>query len=260
MAKLGIILFVAIVFVLGFSFREVVAHSGTATFYTAPYVPSACYGYEDDGVMIAAASDAIWDGGAVCGRQYKVKCKGATNESPHPCRGQDYVVVKIVDYCPSGCQGTIDLSQEAFAAIADPDAGKIKIYFHQNDKIFRKKASTSENCLFHAKLKALTWLKTSKGKDFDELNGWWSSPRTAIAVNQISCWYFGADFKFTVAVHMESNRMGIGGTELIDPGCSESGGNAFRDLNVRQEGLVDSIEFSLIGALNCFAVDAFQIS
>ncbi|KAL4318899.1 hypothetical protein GQ457_18G023820 [Hibiscus cannabinus] len=110
---------------------EVVAHSGTATFYTAPYVPSACYGYEDDGVMIAAASDAIWDGGAVCGRQYKVKCKGATNESPHPCRGQDYVVVKIVDYCPSGCQGTIDLSQEAFAAIADPDAGKIKIYFHQ---------------------------------------------------------------------------------------------------------------------------------
>ncbi|KAK8533413.1 hypothetical protein V6N13_026118 [Hibiscus sabdariffa] len=131
MAKLGIILFVAIVFVLGFSFREVVAHSGTATFYTAPYVPSACYGYEDDGVMIAAASDAIWDGGAVCGRQYKVKCKGATNESPHPCRGQDYVVVKIVDYCPSGCQGTIDLSQEAFAAIADPDAGKIKIYFHQ---------------------------------------------------------------------------------------------------------------------------------
>ncbi|KAK8486193.1 hypothetical protein V6N13_026117 [Hibiscus sabdariffa] len=63
MAKLGIILFVAIVFVLGFSFKEVVAHSGTATFYTAPYVPSACYGYEDDGVMIAAASDAIWDGG-----------------------------------------------------------------------------------------------------------------------------------------------------------------------------------------------------
>ncbi|KAK8507960.1 hypothetical protein V6N12_025073 [Hibiscus sabdariffa] len=106
-------------------------HTRTATFYTVPYVPSACYGYEDDGVMIAAASDAIWDGGAVCGRQYKVKCKGATNESPHPCRGQDYVVVKIVDYCPSGCQGTIDLSQEAFAAIADPDAGKIKIYFHQ---------------------------------------------------------------------------------------------------------------------------------
>ncbi|KAK8979476.1 hypothetical protein V6N11_073474 [Hibiscus sabdariffa] len=131
MAKLSIIFFVAVVFVLGFSYREVVAHSGTATFYTAPYVPSACYGYEDDGVMIAAASDAIWDGGAVCGRQYKVKCKGATNESPHPCRGQDYVVVKIVDYCPSGCQDTIDLSQEAFAAIADPDAGKIKIYFHQ---------------------------------------------------------------------------------------------------------------------------------
>ncbi|PPD78683.1 hypothetical protein GOBAR_DD24387 [Gossypium barbadense] len=53
---------------------------------------------------------------------------GATNQGdPNPCRGQDYMVVKIVDYCPSGCQGTIDLSQEALAAIANPDAGKIEI-------------------------------------------------------------------------------------------------------------------------------------
>ncbi|KAB1993453.1 hypothetical protein ES319_D13G031300v1 [Gossypium barbadense] len=130
MAKLSILLCIAIAFMLSFTLREVVAHTGTATFYTPPYVPSACNGYQKDGVMIAAASDAIWDDGAACGRKYKVKCTGATNQSPHPCRGKKYVVVKVVDYCPSGCEGTIDLSQEAFASIADPDAGEIKISFH----------------------------------------------------------------------------------------------------------------------------------
>ncbi|RWR91335.1 EG45-like domain-containing protein [Cinnamomum micranthum f. kanehirae] len=117
---------------LSLSSMEVAADTGTATFYTPPYVPSSCYGYENDGVMIAAASDAIWDNRAACGRQYKVTCTGATNEGvPHPCRGSSTVLVKIVDYCPAGCRGTIDLSQEAFASIADPDAGKIKITYER---------------------------------------------------------------------------------------------------------------------------------
>ncbi|XP_050371820.1 EG45-like domain containing protein [Argentina anserina] len=102
---------------------------GTATFYTPPYVPSSCYGYKNDGVMIAAASDAIWDKRAACGRMYRVKCIGATNQGiPQPCKGTS-VVVKIVDYCPPGCHGTIDLSKEAFAKIANTDAGKIKIEY-----------------------------------------------------------------------------------------------------------------------------------
>lgn len=80
--------------------------------------------------MIAAASDAIWNGGAVCNKSYRIKCTGATNQGiPQPCRG-DSVVVKIVDYCPAGCRGTIDLSQEAFSMIANPDAGKITIEFN----------------------------------------------------------------------------------------------------------------------------------
>ncbi|KAK6136453.1 hypothetical protein DH2020_029809 [Rehmannia glutinosa] len=104
---------------------------GTATYYTAPYVPSSCDGYKNDGVMIAAASDTIWDNKAACGRTYKVKCTGATNKGvPNPCTGQS-VVVRVVDYCPPGCRGTIDLSQEAFAVIANTDAGKIKIQFDQ---------------------------------------------------------------------------------------------------------------------------------
>ncbi|KAK4415113.1 EG45-like domain containing protein [Sesamum alatum] len=107
------------------------ADEGTATYYTPPYVPSSCDGYTNDGVMIAAASDAIWDNKAACGWKYNVRCTGATNKGvPHPCTGQS-VVVRIVDYCPPGCRGTIDLSQEAFSIIANPDAGKVNIEFHQ---------------------------------------------------------------------------------------------------------------------------------
>ncbi|XWS70555.1 hypothetical protein CRYUN_Cryun03dG0057500 [Craigia yunnanensis] len=35
--------------------------AGTATFYTPPYSPCACCGYEEQGSMIAAASDEIWN-------------------------------------------------------------------------------------------------------------------------------------------------------------------------------------------------------
>ncbi|KAA8535465.1 hypothetical protein F0562_030468 [Nyssa sinensis] len=103
------------------------AIAGTATFYTV-YVPSACYGFEDQGVMIAAASDPIYQNGAACGRMYRVRCTGPTNAGvPQPCRG-DGVTVRIVDRCPSpGCTSTLDLSQEAFSMIADPAAGRINI-------------------------------------------------------------------------------------------------------------------------------------
>ncbi|KAG6644205.1 EG45-like domain containing protein [Carya illinoinensis] len=104
------------------------AAEGTATFYT-PYVPSSCYGYQNNGVMVAAASDAIWENRTACGRSYRVRCTEATNQSvSHHCKGTS-IVVKIVDYCPTGCQATIDLFQEAFSAIANPDAGKINIEY-----------------------------------------------------------------------------------------------------------------------------------
>ncbi|KAM0941813.1 putative EG45-like domain containing protein, plant [Dioscorea sansibarensis] len=78
--------------------------------------------------MIAAGSHEIFDDGRACGHLLKVKCIGGMNNGvAHPCRGSGTVVVKLVDLCPSGCQGTIDLSQEAFAKIADPDAGKIEV-------------------------------------------------------------------------------------------------------------------------------------
>ncbi|KAM6552905.1 hypothetical protein CsatB_013667 [Cannabis sativa] len=124
--------FVLVVLGMFLSFYSVAhADSGTATYYTPPYVPSSCYGYTDEGVMIAAASDVIWNNREACGKQYRIECTGPTNDGvTQPCTGQS-VVVKIVDYCPSGCAATIDLSQEAFSVIANTDAGKIQITYTQ---------------------------------------------------------------------------------------------------------------------------------
>ncbi|XP_054806205.1 EG45-like domain containing protein [Prosopis cineraria] len=105
------------------------ASSGTATFYTK-LRPSACFESHDEGTMVAAASDSIWDHGKACGRKYRVRYTGGTSGGlAHPCRSRT-VTVKIVDFCPR-CQGTIDLSHQAFSAIADPVEGKIRIDFTQ---------------------------------------------------------------------------------------------------------------------------------
>lgn len=92
---------------------------------------SACYGYVDNGVMIAAASDALWNNGSACGRMYSVRCTGATNQGVRqPCNGCT-VTVKIVDYCSPGCGGTTDLSREAFSNMVDLNAGKIQIEYNE---------------------------------------------------------------------------------------------------------------------------------
>ncbi|KAF7838084.1 EG45-like domain containing protein [Senna tora] len=136
----------AIMLVMGFAIATLVsvasAISGTATYYTV-YVPSACYGYEEQGTMIAAASDAIWDNGGACGRMYRITCTSGTNAGvAEPCKGGS-VTVKIVDRCPSpGCQSTIDLSQQAFSVIANPDAGKINIVYTQSGVMKRQVPTT----------------------------------------------------------------------------------------------------------------------
>ncbi|EEE66249.1 hypothetical protein OsJ_22431 [Oryza sativa Japonica Group] len=42
---------------------------------------SACYGNQDNGRMIAAASDGLWAGGKICGTMFTVRCVG----QPTPC-------------------------------------------------------------------------------------------------------------------------------------------------------------------------------
>ncbi|XP_058113164.1 EG45-like domain containing protein [Magnolia sinica] len=128
--RLVVVMVMVMVTVLGF-ISVVTAVPGTATYYDPPYVPSSCYGNQDNGVMIAGASDTIWGNRAACGRHYSVKCTGQVNTLPKPCK-ETSVVVRIVDYCPSpGCNGTINLSRDAFNAIANLQAGKIKIDYQQ---------------------------------------------------------------------------------------------------------------------------------
>ncbi|KAK3146790.1 hypothetical protein QOZ80_3BG0272030 [Eleusine coracana subsp. coracana] len=123
---------VVLAMVVGLAMVSLVAGTaGTATFYTPPYTPSKCHGFQNDGTMIAAGSDVFWRGASPCDQRYEVRCTSATNEGvPHPCTGRS-VIVRMVDLCPAGCRGTIDLSQEAFAIIADPNAGKISIEYRR---------------------------------------------------------------------------------------------------------------------------------
>ena len=82
--------------------------------------------------MIAAASDAFYNDGEACGQTYEVTCISGTNlGTPMPCLGGS-VVVKIVDYCkPESCRGTIDLSEEPFASIADTASGVINVSYQK---------------------------------------------------------------------------------------------------------------------------------
>ncbi|XP_041021940.1 EG45-like domain containing protein [Juglans microcarpa x Juglans regia] len=131
MGALGVVIhgFIMVIIAICLMSEEANAAQGTAIFYDPPYIPSACYGRQNLGVMVAGASDAIWRNRAACGKNYRVRCIGGANLAPHPCKSGN-VVVKIVDYCSSpGCNGTINLSRDAFSKIADLNAGKVKIEY-----------------------------------------------------------------------------------------------------------------------------------
>ncbi|KAJ6857288.1 hypothetical protein NC651_038862 [Populus alba x Populus x berolinensis] len=106
------------------------AAEGLAVFYKPPYTPSKCYENKNDGIMVAGVSDALWNGGAACGRKYRVSCVRGANQAPRPCR-KGSVVVTVVDFCRKGCNGVINLSLDAFSRIADPDAGKVVVRYDQ---------------------------------------------------------------------------------------------------------------------------------
>ncbi|KAJ6746244.1 EG45-LIKE DOMAIN CONTAINING PROTEIN 2 [Salix koriyanagi] len=86
--------------------------------------------YSNKGALVAGVSDALWNGGAACGRRYRVSCVRGANKAPKPCR-QGSVVVTVVDYCSRGCNGIINLSKDAFSRIADPNAGNVVIQYNQ---------------------------------------------------------------------------------------------------------------------------------
>ncbi|KAJ3695972.1 hypothetical protein LUZ60_001349 [Juncus effusus] len=88
---------------------------GTANYFPAPYTPSdsECFRYKDEGTMIAAASDPVWNNGGACGQMYTMTCY---NKYENPCTGAT-VTVKVVDYCEK-CNDTFYLSQEAFEKLS----------------------------------------------------------------------------------------------------------------------------------------------
>ncbi|PWA72894.1 Barwin-like endoglucanase [Artemisia annua] len=110
-----------------------VAHAiaGQATFYTPPYIPSSCFGNENRGNMILAANSGLFANRAACGTRYRVTCTGRTNLGVlEPCTGRS-VDVTVVDLCPGCNSDQVDLSQEAFAVIANTDAGRINIEYNR---------------------------------------------------------------------------------------------------------------------------------
>ncbi|KAB1209545.1 EG45-like domain containing protein [Morella rubra] len=104
------------------------AANGTASFFRPPYTRNAC-GRKHTGTLIAVAGNSTWEKGRTCGRKYSVQCIGAINHAPHPCKPVK-VVVEIVDHCPH-CHETLSLSEDAFAKIANVDAGIVKIEYSE---------------------------------------------------------------------------------------------------------------------------------
>ncbi|KAL5738156.1 hypothetical protein ACOSP7_030917 [Xanthoceras sorbifolium] len=92
--------------------------SGTASYSEPLYIPSACYEHQDKGVMIAAEVEdyitvvLLWD-----------------KRRRPSLSGRWMTIAMITDFCPSASCDTLSLSKEAFAAIADLDAGVINIAF-----------------------------------------------------------------------------------------------------------------------------------
>jgi expansin (peptidoglycan-binding protein) len=88
---------------------------GRATYYDATGDGACGFGPSPNDLNVAAMDQAEWNGSAVCG-----ECVAVTGP-------KGTVVVRIVDLCP-GCEsGHLDLSQQAFAQIADPAAGNVPI-------------------------------------------------------------------------------------------------------------------------------------
>lgn len=90
-------------------------HQGIATYYDATGAGACSFDASPDDLMVSAMNADEYDNAALCGAFVRVT-------GP---RGD--VTVRIVDLCPECKAGHLDLSQEAFAAIADPIDGRVAI-------------------------------------------------------------------------------------------------------------------------------------
>jgi expansin (peptidoglycan-binding protein) len=92
------------------------ALAGVATWYAADGTGACSYDASND-LMVTAVALPDWAGSAHCGQ-----CLEVWGPSGH-------IVVRVVDQCPECPSGHLDLSYQAFDAIADPNTGVIPIAF-----------------------------------------------------------------------------------------------------------------------------------
>ena len=91
------------------------ATTGAATYYEATGAGSCSFAAVPAERLVAAINTADYDHAALCGACLEV-------DGP-----LGHVVVRVVDRCPGCRRGDLDLSREAFAAIAPLSAGRTKI-------------------------------------------------------------------------------------------------------------------------------------
>ncbi len=94
------------------------SESGRATYYAADGSGNCSFDPSPNDLDVAAMDDPEWNGSAVCG-----ECVAVAGP-----KGD--VTVRIVDRCPECEMGHLDLSQSAFAKIADVSAGNVAITWH----------------------------------------------------------------------------------------------------------------------------------
>lgn len=88
---------------------------GVATYYAATGDGACGFGPSPNDLNVAAMDQPEWSGSGVCG-----ECVAVTGPKGN-------VTVRVVDLCPECEMGHLDLSQQAFAQIADVSAGKVPI-------------------------------------------------------------------------------------------------------------------------------------
>ncbi|AKJ31638.1 lipoprotein [Caldimonas brevitalea] len=88
---------------------------GDATYYGADGTGNCSFDASPNDLMVAALNDTDYAGSAACGAFVSVRGpKGS-------------VTVRITDRCPGCAPGDIDLSEQAFAKIADLTAGRVPV-------------------------------------------------------------------------------------------------------------------------------------
>ncbi len=90
-------------------------HQGIATYYNATGAGACSFDPSPDDLMVAAMNADEYNNAAVCGEYLKVNGPKGT------------ITLRIVDLCPECKAGHLDLSQEAFASIADLPQGIVPI-------------------------------------------------------------------------------------------------------------------------------------